>query len=352
MKKEKIMYLDVVRILATIAVVLVHIASMEPNWSVYEYSSPEWGVFCSFAAITKWAAPIFCLISGALFLDPDRNVTVKKLYTRNIPRIITGLAFWSAIYAINLVVLFDLEFTKAEFIKRIVTGNYHQWYLYMIIGFYILVPVLRKITADKDMTKYLTAVAVVFHFIVPFLQLHQKLDWTTKVTNQMFISLPGYLAYFLLGFYINKYGLNKLTKALVYVGGIASFIFTVTQTIAKSAENGAYFRYYTNYNSITVLIQTIFIFVLIKDICSKIKFNSKSEKAFSTLSKDTFAIYQMHPLIIMLLTEFLGFTSTTALNIELPPVIAIPLLLIMTYLISEVISHILNKIPVVKNYLV
>lgn len=352
MKKEKIMYLDVVRILATIAVVLVHIASMEPNWSVYEFSSPEWGVFCLFAAITKWAAPIFCLISGALFLDPDRNVTIKKLYTRNIPRIITGLVFWSAIYAVNLILLFEIDFTKAEFIKKVATGNYHQWYLYMIVGFYILVPALRKITADKDMTKYLAAVAIAFNFIVPFIQLHQKLDWTTKIINQMFITLPGYLAYFLLGYYIHKYDLSKLTKLLVYVGGIASFVITVTETIAKSAENGSYFRYFTNYNSVTVLIQTVFVFVLIKDICSKLKFNNKSEKAITTLSKDTFAIYQMHPLIIMLLTEYLGFTSLTALNVELPPVIAIPVLLIITYLISEVISHILNKIPVVKNYLV
>jgi surface polysaccharide O-acyltransferase-like enzyme len=214
------------------------------------------------------------------------------------------------------------------------------------------VPVIRKITVDKNITKYLISVTVAFNFIVPFIQLHQKLDWTTTVTKQMFIALPGYLTYFLLGFYIHKHGLNKLTKLLVYCGGIISFIFTVIQTIEKSIEHDKYINIFTNYNSITVLIQTIFVFVLIKDICSIIKFNAKVEKTISTLSKDTLGIYQMHPLIIMLLTEFLGFTSTTAFNIEIPPIFAIPLLLIITYLISEVISHILNKIPVVKNYLV
>ena len=124
MQKKKIMYLDVIRIIATIAVVLVHIASMEPNWRNYDFSSPEWRVFCSYAAITKWAAPIFCMISGALFLDPNRTVTIKKLYTKNILRIITGLAFWSTLYAINLIVLFKSEFTKAEFIKKVVVWNY------------------------------------------------------------------------------------------------------------------------------------------------------------------------------------------------------------------------------------
>lgn len=352
MKKEKIMYLDVVRILATIAVVLVHIASMEPNWTVYEFNSPEWGVFCSYAAITKWAAPIFCLISGALFLDPDRSISIKKLYTHNIPRIITSLAFWSCLYVVNLIVMFGMEFTKAEFIKKAAGGYYHQWYLYMIIGFYILVPVIRKITADKQMTKYLTVVTILFNFIVPFFQSHEKLDWSTIITGKMFITLPGYLAYFLVGHYIHKYGLSKLSKLLIYLGGAASFVFTVTETLSKTIENNAYYKAYTNYNSITVLIQTIFIFVLIKDICSKINFRKNSQKAISTLSKDTFAIYQIHPLVIMLLTKYLGFTSTAALNTELSPIIAIPLLLVITYLVSEAISHILNKIPVIKNYLV
>lgn len=352
MKKEKIMYLDVARILATIAVVLVHVASMEPNWTNYEFSSPEWGVFCSYAAITKWAAPIFCLISGALFLDPDRNVPTKKLYTHNIPRIITSLVFWSCVYVVNLIVMFNIDFTRAEFIKRVAGGYYHQWYLYMIIGFYILVPVLRKITADKQLTKYITAVTILFHFVVPFIQFHPKFDWTTAVTNKMFISLPGYLAYFLLGYYINKFDLSKLTKSFIYVGGVVSFVFTVTQTLAKTIENDAYYNPYTNYNSVTVLIQTVFIFVLIKDVCGKINFNKNGTKTISTLSKDTFAIYQMHPLIIMLLTKYLGFTSTSALSFELPPIVAIPLLLLITYVISELASHILNKIPIVKKYLV
>ena len=352
MAKQKIMYLDVARIIATIAVVFVHIASMEPNWSSYACNTSEWAVFCGYASMTKWAAPLFCLISGALFLDPDRNVTIKKLYTRNIPRILTGLAFWSTVYAVNLIVLYKTDFTTAAFIKKIVGGNYHQWYLYMIIGFYILVPVIRKITADKDLTKYLTAVAVIFNFVIPFFQLNKKLDWTTKATNQMFIELPGYLAFFLIGYYIHKFDLKKITKILLYCGGIAALALTVVGTVTKSAESGTFFRLYTNYNSITVLVQTVFIFVLIKDICNVINFNKRSEKSIGILSKDTFGIYQMHPLIIMWLTKFLACTSTSIMGIEMSPIIAIPLFLVLTYIICEVISHILNKIPVVNKYLV
>lgn len=352
MKKEKIMYLDVARILATIAVVLVHIASLKPNWTTLPYNSDEWAVLCSYASITKWAAPMFCLISGALFLDPDRTITLKKLYTSNIPRIVVGLVFWSFIYASSFVILFDTEYTVAEFIKKVACGNYHQWYLYMITGFYILVPVLRKITADKQMTKYLLCVSIFFNFIIPFLQLHEKLDWTTKVTHNMFIELPGYLAYFLVGYYIHKYGLNKLIKLFIYLSGVPAFVITVTQTVLYSAENGSYFRPYTNYNALTTLIQTIFIFVLIKDICGRINFSKKAEKSISLLSKDTFGIYHIHALVLTILTALFNTTTTCLFGIDIPPVFGVPAILIITYLVCEAISHILNKIPIVKKYLV
>ncbi len=352
MKREKIMYLDVARILATFAVILVHIASMRPNWVTYGYDTPEWAIFSSFASITKWAAPLFCMISGALFLDPDRNVTIKGLYTRNIPRILVNFVFWSTILNIHYAMTFDFDWTKAEFIKRVANGRYHQWYLYMIIAFYVLVPILRKITSDKSATQYLIAVAVVFNTIIPFLQLHQKLDWTITVTKQMFFSLPAYLAYFLLGYYINKFDLKIITKLLVYLSGSISLILTVTRTVTESAKNGVYFKPYTDYTSLAILLQTVFVFVLLKDICSKINFKKSSQKTIASLSKDTLGIYQMHPAIIMILTESFGFTSTQLCSVEVSPLIAIPVILIITYVICEIISHILNKIPIVNKYLV
>lgn len=352
MKKEKYIYLDVARIIATIAVVLVHIASLKPNWTIYDFDSPEWKIFCSYALITKWAAPLFCLISGALFLDPDKNVTAKKLYTKNIPRILVGLIVWSTFHILSLVHIFDMELTTAAFIKKVAAGHYHQWYLYMIIGFYILVPVLRKITADKKSTQYLLAIAIAINFVIPFLQLHQKLDWTVSITDQMFMELPGYLAYFLVGYYIHKYDFSKITKAFIYIGGVASFFIAITQTIAKSIENNAFFKPYTNYYSVTVLIQTIFMFVLIKDICSKINFKPRCEKALAVLSKDTFGIYQMHPFFIMVFAEYFGINTTAFGTVTVTPIIAIPVILVVTYVICEVISHILNKIPLIKTYLV
>ncbi len=352
MQKRKIMYLDVARIIATIAVLIIHVSTMQPTLNSFGYETNEWATLIIMSNVCKWAAPVFCCISGALFLDPDRRVPTKKIYTKYIPRIAVGLIFWAAMQYITLIVLNGKEMTKAEFIKGVFSGYYHQWYLFMIIGFYILVPILRKITEDKNLTKYFIAVCLCMTFIRPFLQQHPKLDWTTAATGKMFMYLPGYLAYFLLGYYINKFDFSKLIKILVYIGGAASFYYTAAETVRVSRETGVYYQDLVQYNSLTIFIQVLFVFILIKDVCSKINFGKRSEKLISTISKDTFGIYQMHPIAIFVFYEFGKFSSASIPGIEIHPIIAAPIFLALTYVSCEIVSHILNKIPLVKNYLV
>lgn len=352
MRKGKIMYLDVARIVATIAVLIIHVSTMQPTLNSYPYESSQWATLIMFSNSCKWAAPLFCCISGALFLDPSRNVPTKKIYTKYIPRIAVGLLFWSAVQYVSLIIINGKDYTKAQLIKNILSGYYHQWYLFMIIGFYILVPILRKITEDKNLTRYIIAVCLCMTFIRPFLQNHPKLDWTAGITGKMFMTLPGYLVYFLLGYYINKFDFNKIVKIFVYLGGALSFYYTAPETVAYARETGKYSKMLVEYNSLTVFIQVLFVFILIKDICSHIKFSSKSEKLISTVSKDTFGIYQMHPLFILILFKFAHFSSAGIPGMEIHPIIATPLFLIILYVICEFVSHILNKIPLVNKYLV
>lgn len=52
--------------------------------------------------IASFAVPLFVMISGALWLDRDKEVTIKKLWTKNIFRIITAFLFWSLSYVVLL----------------------------------------------------------------------------------------------------------------------------------------------------------------------------------------------------------------------------------------------------------
>lgn len=92
-----IFYIDMLRVLAIIAVLLMHTAGhRSPN----EVSTIEWQICNIFDSGTRWAVPIFVMISGCLFLDKNKEISIKKLYRKNILRIITAYIFWSLIYTL------------------------------------------------------------------------------------------------------------------------------------------------------------------------------------------------------------------------------------------------------------
>ena len=151
--QNRVVYLDVLRILATFAVITIHVCTQ--NWNRVPLNSYEWNVFNIYSSFSRWAVPIFVMISGALFLDNRRTINIKKLYTKNILRIITAFIFWSMLYAIIENVVFGKNRVNIKlFIRSFIVGHYHLWFLPMILGLYILTPILRKITSDKKTTEY------------------------------------------------------------------------------------------------------------------------------------------------------------------------------------------------------
>lgn len=341
------MYLDVARILATFAVVIIHVATSKPNWNSYGFDSFEWNVFNILAGCSRWAVPIFCMISGSLFLDPDKKVNTKHLHTKHILRIVVSFAFWSAFYVIER---YDpnKNLTTADLLKKFALGHYHMWFLFLIVCFYICVPVLRKITADKETTKYFTAVCLFFTIVIPNLFHHPRLEWANMALEKSFMYLPiGYTCYFLLGYLINKFGVNKWLRNTIFILGPLAFAFGVFLTSAKSQELGGYYDFFNRYNSSTVFIESLFVFIATKTIVEKIKMKPRTEKFISTISDDTFGIYFLHPVTITTIGTLFNLHSDT-----FNPIFCVPFIAIITYIICEIISHILNKIPFVKNYIV
>ena len=77
-------YLDVLRIIATLAVIMLHVSAQ--NWDTVDVHSFAWHVFNFFDSLVRWAVPVFIMISGAVFLDNDRPLSIQKLYRKNILR--------------------------------------------------------------------------------------------------------------------------------------------------------------------------------------------------------------------------------------------------------------------------
>lgn len=353
MKKNRILYLDYLRIITTISVIMLHVAMR--YWGNIPVTYSSWKVLNVVACAVRWCVAVFVMISGALFLDNAKPLDTKKLYCVNIVRIITAFLFWTSIYA------FD-KFLHGEEIETVIgvamQGNYHLWFLYMLLGLYVLVPLLRKITEDKRATEYFLGIGFVFTFLIPqAIDLLSRIDYpivrllvenfSSVLASMEFHFTLGYVYYFVLGFYIVKYDIPVAFQRIGYALGMISFCATVALTDWYSVRIGKASTEFLSNISINILMMAVGMLLTAKYVLSKLQCEGKLLNGILHISKCSFGIYLVHALILDIVGEGLDRNDFIT-----HPIASTLGLVVGTAVISYAISAILNRIPVLKKYVV
>lgn len=344
------MYFDYLRLIATFGVIVLHISAQ--NWHLAEPGSVEWNAFNGYDSLVRWTVPIFVMISGALFLAPENPITMEKLFKKNILRMVTAYLFWAVIYA----VVFSKKSIKAVILATL-TGHHHLWFLVMLVGVYLLIPVLRKITEDTELTKYFLLLGLVFTFIIPYgLDLLVNFGGSGIVaignigkgvfSNMKFHFTLGYPFYFVAGYYLSRMELSKKARNTIYVLGVAGFVLTMALTTALSVRRHEALNHYYDNFTVNVLLEALAVFTFGKYELSKISLSDKGRKVIGLLSKYSFGVYLVHVMIQDLLC--MAGIDTLSMN----PFVSVPLLSVVIGIISLGISYVLNKIPVLNRFIV
>ena len=344
-KQNRIEYLDLLRIMASVAVIIIHICSSK--WYEISSNTVEWNVLNIYDSLLRWTVPVFVMISGVIFLSKDYSI--EKLYKKNILRMIIILVVWSLIYAIiDYLCLNNKNIEIKELLDKAITGYLHMWYLTLAIGLYIMVPIFKQIITSKKITTYFLVIIFVFFSIIPqvsniMICINNEFihNLANKLINSSYFgiykfqnSFMVYSGYFVLGYYLHKINITKRKRILIYGLGIFSGILTILCTILVSTEKQQEVFYH--YFNINVALEAIAIFVFAK-------YNFNSNKAIRYISKCTLGIYLLHLMIIEI------FNVKFNLNVlTYQPILSIPILTILIFLISVLITSIINKIPLVK----
>lgn len=342
MKKRNIS-LDLFRIAATIAVITIHVTGL--HWMQQEVGSFSWYVYNFFRAIVRWAVPAFIMISGSLFLNPAKAFDLKILYKKNILRIVTAFIFWSFIYAI-----YESDGTILALLKHFIRGSGHMWFIFLILILYVLLPVMRWIVADQRREKVFLIGSFVLGFCIPtildfvptFFQL-QILTGIPLILMKIVQKGFGWTFYYCFGWYLARTPTCGRVKSSVTFFGLFSFVssFFLFAWYARNL-NYAPNEIYDNI-SLTVLCETSMIFLFFKDIQKE--YSETVETRIFLISKLTFGVYMVHMLVLWRLDKIFSMYSSA-------PVFVIPLLVILTFLISLVIVMGLHKIPKLRKYII
>ena len=81
---QRIAYLDILRLVATLAVIFIHVVADGLPLSFGQYN---WYVAVVGGSLVRWAVPVFVMISGALYLNPQKQITTKTVLKRKVPRL-------------------------------------------------------------------------------------------------------------------------------------------------------------------------------------------------------------------------------------------------------------------------
>ena len=349
-KPTRIAYLDIMRIIAAFAIVMIH-ASTE-TWGNAPLNSASWNAMNAYDAISRWGVPVFVMISGALFLE--RENSFSKLFRKNILHIAIVYLFWTLFYAVVPFLRHSELMDIKSVINRILETGNHLWFLLMIMGIYLIVPMLKKIVENEKVAWAFVILSFIFAVFIPQTISLLKLgpESVADIINRYVKSLQlnfvlGYPGYFVLGYLLSKCTVKKGIRIGIYLLGILGAAVTAVGTSLVSSFHGETDLLFYDYLTVNVFLCAVAVFIAVKQLFGFAMKTEKGADRLAFLSKCTFGVYLIHPFLIQFAVNFLRFDVGNYM-----PVISIPIFAVVIFAGSYLISIVMNKIPIVKKWLV
>lgn len=341
MKKKDLNYIYLLRIIGSIGIIMIHVTAF--NW----YSNKvdfNWQVNNSLNLLSHWAIPLFIFISGHIFLGLKKDFTIKDFYLKYIPNLILIILIWGIIYGFYQYNNFSIQIFK-NILKDIITGKafIHLWYLYMLIGLYVVTPILKIFVnkASKSEFLYYLFISTLIMIIIPHFFSIWKFRAFESLFNSLYIEIfNGYVYYYMLGGFMFKYDFTSKQKKLIYLLTVSITIITIAFTILMSNYNEIATTYFSGTFSPISLMLLLSIFLLSKKVTSNIKANNLT--ILKEISSLTMGIYLIHFYIVNLF----GYNGLNSNFIN--PIIGAPLIAIIIFTISLIVSFVISKVPFLK----
>jgi surface polysaccharide O-acyltransferase-like enzyme len=159
------------------------------------------------------------------------------------------------------------------------------------------------------------------------------------------VEVQGYVGYFIAGYYFSQYESSSKMKRLIYISGIFSLITTVVFTRLLSAYENKATGFFNDYLLLNTALAAFFIFILVKKYISRIAISEKNMKRIEYISNCTFGIYLIHPFFI----DILHTSLIARFHVNL---LSVPLLAVLYFVLSLLVSVVIKQMPVLNKYIV
>ena len=181
--RERIQYLDIIRIVAIVGVLCNHIPLAAIHLFDKQATDIDRFLVNGNVHVMHPAVLLFVMVTGALLLQPERIIDYRKILTKYVWRMVVILALVGTAFAWMEIYFTDKHFALYQIPQALVNtlGGHtwkHMWYLYMLIGLYLITPLL-KAGINQLSTKnldWLIGIGLFFTSIIPAIQQYSDIQ--------------------------------------------------------------------------------------------------------------------------------------------------------------------------------
>jgi surface polysaccharide O-acyltransferase-like enzyme len=331
------------RVIALLAVITLHTTS--PVMEQFNKGPLSvWLTGDFYNSLTRFAVPVFVMISGALLLSKEYEL--GDFLKRRLSRIVIPFLFWSLVYVAYMFYDEQVDYSGDWWIttKQVLhflkyESSYHLWYVYMLIGLYLFIPVISRFVrnaTEKETLYFLLVWFVVMLFDQPYLS-----RFKPQLDLRYF---EGFLGYLVLGHYlVFKNFRFKHLKAGMAVLFFAALALTTWGTyLLFNHYNGISTLMYEPLSPPIVII-SVSIFMVAR--LSAPKLPPLVVKMRDVAGTYSYGIYLGHALVLTLLDQ-------AGINFKwLTPLLSIPVTAFICFILTTGLVYLVNKLPFVGKWI-
>ena len=306
--KDRLIGLDLLKIVSAFMIAVIHASSGVFN--NHELGSLVWKEGLILNAVTRFAVPVFLMISGALLLG--RKISLDKAIRK---AIIAGIALfvWSFAFILTKKILWNdgnvIHDTLMIFFNKRVSG--HLWYGYLLIWIYLFSPILNIMyeSLSNKIRIYFIILGLLIPSAIDSVIYYFSLD-VQILQNSFFIYMNlGYISVLFMGrmIYENKEGISLI------LGGISSVIglvLTILLTEGISRRLGVSTHTFFSELEIGNVMYAFGIMLLGCKLSWKGD-NTFIKKIIIKVSELAMGIYFSHALVMWLIGDTISFRGIT-----------------------------------------
>ena len=338
---------DLLRVIAIYMVVQIHTGEFEyisPDGTVL-HTAGSWAVGWT-NSLLRVCVPLFVMISG-FFLFPVGDE--RKFFRKRFTRVLIPFVVWCVVYAFYSYAQGAATLRATLLNIAHIPVNYgtevgHLWFVYMLMGIYLIAPVLSPwiISAgQKSMELFLALWGMTL--LLPFIHLYAPAVWGECYWNATptLYYFSGFIGYAVLAVYIKRFRMARsrrvdLAAISMIVAGycitVAGFLYQLRyEHVVRNLELT------WNFTTLNVALMTAGLFLLFRNLHGD-GGNRVPWPLIDDLSRMSFGIYLAHILVLNAVHSLLASKIANAF-------LRIPAIAITTFVITYVGVKLISLLP-------